>query len=154
LPVAAAAVRADGHFQVRLALRGHFGGRRCIPYSFTVGLYQSYGHPELIAFGLKSEVAHKILCNATAGLPEERLDLSLPTDALAEGHPCCFAEVAKSHYYEFVGFGRWYYRGNDFPLYQIVWPPSREGRFPWHPKASEEFKLAQPVIAHAQWAAD
>jgi hypothetical protein len=119
-----------------------------VPYSFTVGLYQTHGHPELIVLGLKSEVAHKILCNATADLPGGRLDLSLPTDALAEGYPCCFIEVAKSQYYDFVGFARWYYRGNDFPLYQIVWP-SREGRFPWHPKASKEFKLAQPVIAQA-----
>ena len=77
-----------------------------------------------------------------------RLDLSLPTDALVDGYPCCFVEVAKSQYYDFVGFARWYYRGNDFPLYQIVWP-SREGLFPWHPNASKEFKVAQPVIAQA-----
>jgi hypothetical protein len=118
------------------------------PYSFTVGLYHTYHHPELIIFGVKSAVAHKILANAVAGLPVHRLDLSQTSNGLLEGYPCCFVEVSKKQYYEYVGFARWYYRGNDFPLYQIVWP-SREGHFPWHPKASEEFRLAQPVIADA-----
>jgi hypothetical protein len=118
------------------------------PYSFTVGLYHSHAHPELIILGLKSEVAHRVLCNAVAGLPAERLDLSLPTDELLNGYPCCFVEVSKTHYYENVGFARWYYNGNEFPLYQIVWP-SRDGHFPWHPKATQEFKLAQPVLTDA-----
>ena len=119
-----------------------------VAYSFTIGLYQSYGHPELIIFGLKSNVAHKVLANAVEALRGKRLDLSQLSDELLEGSPCCFAEVPKACYYEYAGFAHWYYQGNDFPLYQIVWP-SRSGYFPWHPKANEAFKLAQPVIAVA-----
>lgn len=119
-----------------------------VQYAFTVGLYHTYGHPELIIFGLKPEIAHEILANAVAGLPGRHLDLSKPTDELLERYSCCFAEVPKARYYEYVGFARWYYKGNDFPLYQIVWP-SRDGHFPWHPEASEVFKSAQPLIADA-----
>ncbi|NIK08936.1 hypothetical protein FHY11_002446 [Xanthomonas arboricola] len=32
-----------------------------VGYSFTVGLYQTFGHPELIIFGLSSMVSHQIL---------------------------------------------------------------------------------------------
>jgi hypothetical protein len=35
-----------------------------VAYSFTVGLFQSYGHPELIIFGLPSQVAHQVLAIA------------------------------------------------------------------------------------------
>ncbi|CAG2082493.1 DUF4262 domain-containing protein [Xanthomonas euroxanthea] len=117
-----------------------------VGYSFTVGLYQTFGHPELIIFGLSSRVSHQILSivadAARAGTP---LHLSHPTDALINHYSCCFAEVPLSEYYEHVGFARWYYQGDDFPLYQIVWP-SKSGLFPWHPRASAEFRAAQPVF--------
>jgi hypothetical protein len=116
-------------------------------YSFTVGLFQSYGHPELIIFGLKAHIAHQILCIAVdavrAGSP---IDLAQLTDALVEGYSCCFVEVPRREYGNYVGFAQWYYQGNDFPLYQVVWP-SRTGLFPWHPEVSQEFRAAQPVIA-------
>jgi len=120
-----------------------------VEYSFTVGLFQSYGHPELIIFGLPSRVAHDVLSIAAeAAARGAPLDLSAPTDALLRDQPCCFVEVPASQYYESVGFARWYYQGNAFPLYQIVWP-SRSGLFPWHPDASPEFKGAQPVLVDA-----
>lgn len=119
------------------------------PYSFTVGLFQTHQHPELIIFGLKSETAHKVLFNVVEGLSHgRRLDLNAATDELLNGYSCCFAEVPATLYHEHVGFAVWYYRGNNFPLYQIVWP-SREGYFPWHPKASQEFRQCQPVIGHS-----
>jgi Domain of unknown function (DUF4262) len=48
---------------------------------------------------------------------------------------------------EYIGYARWYYEGDGFPLYQIVWP-ARSGQFPWDRLASAEFKRAQPVIGH------
>lgn len=120
------------------------------PYLFTVGLFNTYQHPELLVYGLKREVAHQVIWNAVGGLPKgERLDLDKPTDELLEGYSCCFVEVPKATYYEYVGFARWYYYGNDFPLYQIV-RPSRDGHFPWHAMASEEFRRIQPVLGHAR----
>lgn len=122
----------------------------CAPFSFTVGLFQSYGHPELVIFGLRSEIAHRVLNISVraiqAGHP---IDLSQPTDELLEGYPCCFVKVPESEYYEHLGFARWYYEGNVFPTYQIVFP-SRDGHFPWHPGATESFRAYQPVLGHPQ----
>ena len=119
-----------------------------VGYAFTVGLFQSFGHPELIIFGLSAQIAHQILAIAAdaakAGAP---LDLAQPTDALLNDYICCFVEVPRTEYYENVGYCRWYYQGNNFPLYQIVWP-SRSGLYPWHEQAPPEFRAAQPVIAH------
>ncbi|MBA2079490.1 MAG: DUF4262 domain-containing protein [Rhodanobacter sp.] len=116
-------------------------------YSFTVGLFQSFGHPELIIFGLAPQVAHQILCIAAdAARSGHPLDLAQPSDALVNNYLCCFTQVPASAYQAYVGFGRWYYGGNAFPLYQVVWP-SREGLYPWHPQAAPEFRATQPVIA-------
>ena len=120
------------------------------PFSFTIGLFQSYGHPELIIFGLRSEIAHQILAIAAdaakAGTP---FDLSKSSDEFVEGYSCCFAQVPFSQYYEHVGYARWYYNGNSFPLYQIVWP-SRDGIYPWHPAADQEFRAIQPILGANQ----
>ncbi|MEF3083613.1 DUF4262 domain-containing protein [Luteimonas sp. SMYT11W] len=117
-----------------------------VGYAFTVGLFKTYGHPELIIFGLSAKVAHQMLSIAAdaakSGAP---IDLTKPTDALLNDYMCCFVEVPLSQYYEHVGFCRWYYHGNGFPLYQVVWP-SLDGMYPWHDHASSNFQAAQPVI--------
>jgi hypothetical protein len=120
-----------------------------VGYAFTVGLFQTYGHPELIIFGLSAKVAHQILAIAAdaakSGAP---IDLTQPTDALINDYLCCVVEVPASQYYEHVGYCRWYYQGNGFPLYQVVWP-SRDGVYPWDQHATPGFRAAQPVIAAA-----
>jgi hypothetical protein len=116
-------------------------------YAFTVGLFKSYGHPELIIFGLPGKVAHQILAIAAdAAKSGNPIDLTRPSDELLNDYSCCFGEVPRSQYYEHVGYCRWYYQGDDFPLYQVVWP-SRAGLYPWDPEVSPDFKGAQPVIA-------
>src|SRR5208282_6108854 len=90
------------------------------PFSFTVGLFNTYKHPELIIFGLPSNIAHRILQTAVEAVQRiQPLDLSAPTNELIEGYPCCFVQVPADQYGDHVGFCRWYYEGNEFPLYQI-----------------------------------
>lgn len=121
-------------------------------FSFSVGNYHSYKHPEFIIFGLRPDVAHQILNLALAGLNDGSIvDLSAPTDELLNGNSCVFVKVHEAEYHEHVGFCRWYYEGNSFPLYQIVWP-SKNGYFPWHAEASEAFRAAQPVLANSDGA--
>jgi hypothetical protein len=116
------------------------------PWAFTIGLFHTWNHPELIIFGLRGNVAHEILAIVARGLKEgRRIDLSLPTDDLLNNGSCLFVEVPQSQYREHVGYARWYYQWKAFPLFQVVWP-SREGHFPWNPKAAESFRLWQPVL--------
>ena len=120
-------------------------------FAFTVGTFQSYKHPEFIVFGLRSDVAHQVLNLAVSGLNSGAIfDLSAPTDELLNGYPCVFVRVPEAEYHEHVGFCRWYYEGNAFPLYQIVWP-SKHGNFPWHAEASDAFRAVQPVLGHSQY---
>jgi hypothetical protein len=116
------------------------------PWTFTIGLYETWQHPELIITGLSKEVTHQMLDTIAVRIEENRpIDLSNTTDALLTGYSCCFLDVPKENYFINVGFARWYYQGNDFPLYQIVWP-SKEGHFPWNPRATESFRRWQPVL--------
>src|SRR5690606_24619821 len=83
------------------------------PYSFSVGLFHSYGHPELIIFGLRADVAHQILTIAAdAAKRGAPLDLTQPTDELLNNYSCCFVQVPITEYHDNVGYCRWYYLGN------------------------------------------
>jgi len=124
------------------------------PFSFTLGLYHTYNHPELIIFGLPGKIAHQIFCIAADAAKEGKpINVGKPTEDFVEGYPTLFVRVPKREYREHVGFCRWYYNGNDFPLYQIVWP-SRENRFPWHANVPASFGAVQPVLGSVprKWA--
>ena len=119
------------------------------PWTFSIGFYSSWQFPELITIGLKRDTAHSVLGIVAAMLRRGAAPaLRLPCDDLLENHSCRFVEVPKSQYREHVGWARWYYDGDDFPLYQIVWP-SRSGHFPWEQESTPEFRAWQPVLGHA-----
>jgi len=115
-------------------------------YSFTIGNYHTTGHPEFIIVGLATDVAHDLLHLAVTGTKDGTIaDLAAPTDAILEGYSCIFVEVPKAAYREHVGYARWYYEGDDFPLYQIVWP-SMGGQYSWDADASAAYRARQPVL--------
>jgi hypothetical protein len=115
-------------------------------YTFTIGLFQTWQFPELLIIGLKSSVAHAMLQIIVNGLRDSKqINLDEPNDDLLDGYACCFVCTPKNSYEQYVGFARWYYEGNSFPLYQIVWP-SKGRHFPWNPLANPEYRSLQPVL--------
>jgi len=116
------------------------------PFSFTIGLHATLGHPEVLVYGLPRQTAHAILAivadAAKAGKP---IDASRPTDDLLDGYACVLVPIAPDQYEEHLGTAIWYYEHQPFPALQIVWP-NRDGIYPWHEDASASFKDAQPVI--------
>lgn len=118
-------------------------------WTFSIGFYETWQFPELIVIGLKVEVAHSTLTYLARQLAEgRRIDLASSHDELFN-NSCCFIEVPKQHYREYMGTARWFYGGSDFPLYQLVWP-SRDGYFPWNELASDYLKHLQPVLGSPQ----
>lgn len=116
------------------------------PFSYTIGLYHSYGIAELIVFGLKPNTAHGIFSLVAAAAKNGNpLALDEPTNALLESYSCLFVKVPRSEYENYVLSARWYYEGVEFPLYQVVWP-SKDGYFPWHEKVEKAFAATQPVL--------
>jgi len=120
------------------------------PWTFTIGFYETWQHPELIIIGRSRATAHRILSTIAIGLDEDRRpDLAGVSLDLLPGIPCRFVEVSSHHYHDYVDFAHaCYSRGNRAPLYQIVWP-SNHGHFPWSPQAPEHYKGWQPVLGEA-----
>ena len=125
---------------------GVFGEKGSPGFSYTIGLFHSYRFPELIIFGLPTKVAHGIMdLAAKAAASGEPIPLDKPSDRLIARDSCEFRRVPVAAYGEYVLSARWYYQGDNFPLYQLVWP-SEDGLFPWHPSATQAFRAEQPII--------
>jgi hypothetical protein len=115
-------------------------------FAYSIGLYRSFKHPEIIVLGLPIVVMHRII-NAVgeevrSGERFEHLDES---EDVLEGHNVAFRTVERTHYPDYLGYARWFYCGDDFPAIQCVSPDSQH-RYPWH----LEFGVApgrQPVLS-------
>jgi hypothetical protein len=116
------------------------------PWTYTIGLYETWNYPEIIIIGRSRATAHHALnAVATALEKDHRPDLNLPTLDLIPGARCLLLEVSPHYYSDYVGFALWFYRKRHFPLYQIVWP-NHESLYPWDENASKPFKEWQPVL--------
>ncbi len=117
-------------------------------FAFSVGLFHTFDHPEIIVFGLPDVEAARIIniigLQVQAGTRFEANDLS---DDVAEGLPVAFKMVPESFYREYLGYALWFYRGFDFPVLQCVWP-DEAGLFAWQDGYDHRFDQMQPILAH------
>ncbi len=99
-------------------------------FSFSVGFYYSWQHPELFIMGLEPEKAHAILAIAAENIGEGRhYEEGRSTEDFLSGYSCHLRGIPREKYPDFLGYARWLYRGDDFPALQALWP-DRAGRFP------------------------
>ncbi|MBP8183025.1 MAG: hypothetical protein A3G29_09340 [Burkholderiales bacterium RIFCSPLOWO2_12_FULL_64_99] len=117
-----------------------------LAFTYTIGLYHSYKHPELLVYGANAKAACAMIKYVgTAARDDEALDLDQPTDKLMDGHSCVFVEVPYLNLPQRIEHGLWFYEGVSFPLRQIVFT-SNQGLFPWHPESSVRFRASQPLL--------
>jgi hypothetical protein len=116
------------------------------PWSFTIGLYETYGFPELLVIGRSRATAHTMLKSIADDLElNHPPKLSDPDGHLLLGLKCHLVRVHPRYYSDYVGFARWFYRKRNFPLYQIIWP-NNDGIYPWDKTASKAFKEWQLML--------
>jgi hypothetical protein len=119
------------------------------PWTFTIGLFETWQHAELIVIGRSRATSYEILKTLVNEIETSSpIDLNEPDGYLILGMRCHFLEVSQHYYADYVGFARWYYRKRHFPLYQIVWP-NTDGFYPWDENAPKPFKEWQPILGKA-----
>ena len=115
-------------------------------FSYSVGLYATYKHPEIIFIGLKPDLAHLLISNMAYDIQHGKpYESSKMYPDILDDFECMILEVSKENYQFYVGFDIWYYEGTDFPLLQCIYP-TVDGIFPWEDAWPEEIKGLQPVL--------
>lgn len=119
------------------------------PFAYTVGLFQTFGHAEILVIGLPHPVAHVLLNDVgAAARAGRRFQVGRRYAELLVGYECTFREVPRRGYPSYLGRALWFYGRTTFPALQLVYP-DRHGRWPWQEGVSPEFRARQPVIANA-----
>eukprot|EP01037_Dinobryon_pediforme_P001534 gene1534-1557_t len=122
-------------------------------FNYTTGWQVSIDHPELIIFGIKAETSSSVLWDLyREALTGEQLADGTRTDRAFKGLPAYTFAVSPRFYPEYLGWSRWFYGGDDFRCFQLVWP-DRDGRFPWDHGADPAFASAQPDLTENGWRA-
>lgn len=110
-------------------------------FAYSIGLSKTYGQPELICFGLKSDLMHSMINELSARMGRgERVGDGKRVSELIEGYDCVLRTMDKRRYREYLGYARWFYNGDGFDVLQIVWP-DKQANFPWEPNCTVEEKM-------------
>jgi hypothetical protein len=117
-------------------------------WSFSVGLWHRFRHPEVVVFGLAKDVGHHLLNHAAdeirAGRPFEA---GKRYPDLLEGVDCAFRAVAPMWHHPFLGWADWYYGDEEYRALQCVWP-DYEQHWPWEANFRPDWIWAQPLLWH------
>jgi hypothetical protein len=116
-------------------------------FVYSIGLFKKFGHPELICFGLKTDVMASIINHAADLIKNgEALTPNKEYSSFLEGYNIQFLKVDKDYYQNYVGYAGWFYDSTfDFPLLQLVWP-DKEHNFPWDKEFNADWIFKQPLL--------
>ncbi|KCZ90444.1 DUF4262 domain-containing protein [Hyphomonas jannaschiana] len=114
-------------------------------FTVTVGMQEKFGLPELVIFGLNPETADGMVHNVAAKLVNEKKWTGEPLSMggvlneadveLRPVHPEHLGEVGAINIMIRRETGRPPLRG----MIQVFWPGD-DGRFPWDPESTDEFR--------------
>lgn len=148
---------ADRDFLSQLREHGWFGTRVFDPekeepdFTYSTGFFQGLGHPEVIIFSLPQKLSHDILWDIYRDIREGKIPKpGARISGIFGNHQAVFLPVSRDFYADHLGWSRWFYRGDDFPCLQLVWPDP-EGMFPWESHFDPEFAGDQPDLTDDGW---
>lgn len=112
-------------------------------WSYTIGVYDTCGQPEIIQVGLRSATAHALLNSAA---DELRVGANLSQgrhSGMIANVECEFRPVDPKWVKHLMNWATWYYNGAEFPVLQAIYP-DLENRFPWEDGFDNRFQ--QPML--------
>ena len=114
-------------------------------FGYTIGLWKSYNHPEIITFALNLETIHSILNFAGDFIKSgNKIESYHRYDNYLDNFEVQFIDVLKNNLKDWFGYGLWFNK-NIFPALQLVWP-DKNNLFPWEDKFDNKYLLNQPLL--------
>jgi hypothetical protein len=115
-------------------------------FAYTVGLWETLKHPEIIILGLKLQSMHGILNGCGEMIRKgARFEDGVQVADVISSYDVRFRRLAQRDYAKYLGYGCRHYGGDWFPAVQCVWP-DRNGKFPGDEGVAEFMADAQPLL--------
>lgn len=115
-------------------------------FAYSIGLTETFGHPEIICIGLPGDLAHQII-NDVAELIKQtgHITTDKEYDNVFKDSRATFLKVDKRNIEDYFGVALEYYTDRPFDALQLVWT-DRNDKFPWEENFEEEFTYIQPLL--------
>ncbi|EEF58553.1 DUF4262 domain-containing protein [Pedosphaera parvula] len=117
-------------------------------YSFSVGLYLHFMHPEIVIFSLQPKTAAITINNICRLIQQgRRFQHGDTVHDLFDTVDVAMIDVDRRCYGYFLGTALWFYRSinEEFPTLQLVWP-DKHGNLPWDETVNPQVKQMQPLL--------
>ncbi|MBB1400090.1 DUF4262 domain-containing protein [Pseudoalteromonas sp. SG44-8] len=115
-------------------------------FTYSTGITDTYGAPELIIIGLNTDLAQSIVNNYAGRLKNgEEFTIGEFYEGFLEGFDVTFSGVSLKNKKEYMLSACWY-NADEFEALQLVYPTT-SGVWPWDADASESFLSIQPSLA-------
>jgi Domain of unknown function (DUF4262) len=115
-------------------------------FGYSVGLWETYQHPEIICFGLPTTLTHAIINDVAEIIKNrERIQVNKPYTDIFKNSRAEFITVAPDNIEDYFNTAIIHFDTNDFPAIQLVWT-DRNDKFPWEEDFEEEFIYDQPLL--------
>ncbi len=102
------------------------------PFTYSVGLWHTFWHPEIICTGLPSPIASQLMNfyadQISIGQPPQT-DTPLQ-EALTGGYELQFKICVPDAKTKYMHWATWFNSGTDYPVLQMVWQ-DKDCRWPW-----------------------
>lgn len=116
-------------------------------YTYTIGFEETFGHPELVIFGLAPVAARGLLEMIATHLEAGgELPVGSFVGLLDNDLPAAVLPIEMPEHAPLFESAAVYYSRDDFRIRQFIWP-DRAGKLPWDEGYDDRLRMAQPVIA-------
>ena len=116
------------------------------PFAYSVGLTETYNHPEIICIGLPGDLAHQIINDVVAIIKQTGvIRTEREYDNIFKDSRAAFVKVDKRNIDDYFGVALEYYKDRTFDALQLIWT-DRNDKFPWEEKFQAEFIYKQPLL--------
>ncbi len=119
------------------------------PFAYTIGFTSTFGHPEVLVYGLNADLK---FMHGTLGVIAKAIEGGARFRAGREygdivgDYRCKLVAIPKSAYGEYLGTALRHFGNDRFEALQCVWP-DHEQRYPWDRDAHPQLLARQPVLA-------
>lgn len=115
-------------------------------FAYSIGLWKTYNHPEIICFGLPNDLGHAII-NDVAEIIKRGARIQTGEDYtdIFKDSRATFLQVDKRNVEDYFGVASEHYMGEQFEAIQLIWTDTNN-KFPWEENFEEKFLHTQPLL--------
>lgn len=115
-------------------------------FAYSIGLWETYKHPEIICFGLSDNLGHEII-NDVAEIIKQGTTIKVGENytGIFKDSRAEFLKVDKRNIEDYFGVALEHYKGRQFEALQLIWT-DRNDKFPWEENFEKEFLYKQPLL--------